>query len=76
MIIILAQMVWGSMAAAFAVLAVTMAAVGISSARNKEGLYSAGERLFHGIFGIILSVFCTTATAILTYLAIKFPDMV
>lgn len=76
MIVVLAQILWSSMAAAFAVLAVTCAVVGFSTLRDKENLYSMGERLFHGVFGVVLCIFCATGTTILTYLAINFPDMV
>lgn len=76
MIIILGQILFGTMAAAFALLVVTLAIVGLSTVRDKEGLYSTGERLFHGVFGVVLCIFCATGTTILTYLAINFPDMV
>lgn len=76
MIVFFAQVVWASMAAAFALLAATLAVCSASALRDKEGLYSTGERLFQGIFGIILCVFCTSATALLTYLCISFPDLV
>lgn len=69
------SIVFGLMAAIFGLLTVTLAFISVSRLRDKEELFTPGERAFIGIFSILLSALCLVGFLVLMWLSLNFHEI-
>lgn len=67
--------VFGIMSAILGLLGVTMMVMAGSRIRDKEKLYSRGERAFMGVLGLLVSALCVLGFMGVGWLALNFHEI-